>query len=165
MTNQVKKLTLEDFKKSTNNYLSAVTKVENTSNIAGQNVRIAYSQGTLETFLNPIVAKLDGSKYPEKVKALRSLLMDNTDKKVTLARLKGKGFEVSAPTQTRQRAIKVESLLKQSVELDGKFSKCTDLTLSELKEVQDAMLIVRRVLETRKNAQKDAKKATNKNGK
>jgi len=55
--------------------------------------------------------------------------------------------------------------LKQTVELDGKSSKCTDLTLPELKKVQDALLIVRRVLETNKNAQTDAKKATNKNGK
>jgi hypothetical protein len=165
MTDQVKKLSIEDFTKSTNSYLSAVTRFENTSNIAGKNVRIAHSQGNLETFLNPITAKLDGSKYPEKVNALRSLLMDNTDKKVTLGRLEGKGYAVTAPTQTRQRAIKVESLLKQTVELDGKSSKCTDLTLSELKEVHDALLIVRRVLETKKNAQKDAKKSANKNGK
>ena len=165
MTNQVKKLTLEDFKKSTDNYLSAVTRVVNTCNIAGQNVRIAYNQGTLETYLNPIVAKLDGKKNPEKLNAMRSLLMDNTDKKLTLIPLEGKGYQVSAPTQTRQRAVKVESLLKQTVELDGKSSKCTDLTLPELKKVQDALLIVRRVLETNKNAQTDAKKATNKNGK
>lgn len=165
MTNQVKKLTLEDFKKSTDNYLKAVTRFENTSNIAGQNVRIAYSQGNLETFLNPIVAKLDGSKYPEKVNALRSLLMDNTDKKLTLVPLKGKGFEVSAPTQTRQRDIGAGSLAKQLEVIQGKLVKCSALGLEKQAEVSECIRQAQNILKTIANAETDAKKKANKNGK
>jgi len=165
MTNKVKELTLEDFKKSTNDYLSAVTRFQNTSNIAGKNVRIAYSQGNLETFLNPITAKLDGEKYPEKVNAMRSLLMDNTDKKVTLARLEGKGFEVSAPTQTRQRDIKAGSLAKQIGAVSDKLSKCSTLSPKERAEAEDLLRKAQLILQARDNAETDAKKNANKNGK
>ena len=165
MTNQVKKLSIEDFKKSITNYLGAVTKFENTSNIAGRDIRIAYSQGNLENFLNPIVAKLDGSKYPEKVNALRSLLMDNTDKKITLARLEGKGYEVSEPTQTRQRDIKAGSLAKQVGVVSGKVSKCSTLSPKERAEVEDHLRKAELILQARENAETAARKSANQNGK
>jgi len=158
-------LTNEAFTKTIKDYLGAVTKLENTSNLAGRDIRIAYSQGNLETFLNPIVAKLDGSKYPEKVKALRSMIMANTDNKVTLGRLEDKGFEVSQATQTRQRDIKASSIEKQLEAIQEKLPKCSTLSLEEQANISEYMRLAQNILKVNDNAQKDAKKNANKNGK
>ena len=158
-------LTNEAFTKTIKDYLGAVTKLENTSNLAGRDIRIAYSQGNLETFLNPIVVKLDGSKYPEKVKALRSMIMANTDNKVTLGRLEDKGFEVSQATQTRQRDIKASSIEKQLEAIQEKLPKCSTLSLEEQANISEYMRLAQNILKVNDNAQKDAKKNANKNGK
>ena len=158
-------LTNEAFTKTIKDYLGAVTKLENTSNLAGRDIRIAYSQNNLETFLNPIVAKLDGSKYPEKVKALRSMVMANTDNKVTLGRLEGKGFEVSEATQTRQRDIKASSIEKQLEAIQEKLPKCSTLSIEEQATISEYMRLAQNILKVNDNAQKDAKKKANKNGK
>ena len=155
----------DTFSKSIKNYLSAVTTFENTANIAGRDIRIANKEGKLKEYLDPIVKNLDGKKYPAKVNALRSMIMSNTDNKITLGRLKDKGFEVAEAKQTRQKDISISSLCKQLEVLHPKFAKCSALNLQNQGEVSKLINQVQTILKSVQALENESKKKSNKNGK
>ena len=112
MPAQPKKMVKKEFAARFNAWRASINQTDEKRDLLCQAIRQSFQEGTLESFLNPVLVTLPQERSCD----VRSMVREQTDEKSSIRQVPGdgKGYEVTdTKTQTAPRGSKPSTIIKQ----------------------------------------------------